>query len=385
MQFASLKKLAILSFLEPWRDRTRAKIFLAGTVGVFAASMLSMALNYGIAGEGFKVTISFQIARLALLGFLGITFSYWCLSHKSHRLYVLASQSLGLMLLMTNPHSAFTNAIGFFFTSSPFWAIFSLRFAGQQSRTNHGHEIALSSFLSILSGSAGTFCGGYLLDIGLYQLAIFISAVLFLIATQLLIRPIPSPPSPRQTWKVLRQRDPSTRITLYNGILSTVQDVSLTIWLRAIGQSALSAGTLLALQPILGFIITPIIGRLVQAGGMKSIRVGGINILLGWLLLIPALRQSWLFLPSFALMAAGINLITSAEVNRWFKLRSATGIVAREVALAMGRCPTFTVTLPIIFLIPSLYPITGIATALLFIFGVRPLKIKKTSKARRIA
>jgi len=384
-KFSALKNLLAVSFIDPWRDRKRAKIMLAGTLGSFAAYMLGMALNYGIAGEGFKVTISFQIARLALLGFLGIPFSYWCLACRFPRLVLFLSQFAGLVFFMIDPHSAVTNALGFFLVSSPFWAIYAFRFAVQQSRENHGHETALSSFVFLISGSAGTYMGGWLLHTDRFLLSLFICALLFIVASQLLFVRLPHAPSWRDVWPTMRRRKASTRISFFNGILSTVQDVCIPIWLRAIGQSPLSSGIMLALQPILGFLITPIVGSLVQKGSLRSVRWGGVIIMLGWLMLAAAIDLPWLFLPAFALLASGQNLISVAEVNRWYKMRSPVGILAREGALAFGRCPTFAVTLPVIFLIPAVYPVAGIATALLFIFGVRSRKGKKAFAARRIA
>jgi len=113
------------------------------------------------------------------------------------------------------------------------------------------------------------------------------------------------------------------------------------VWLRLIGISPLVTGALLALRPLLSFLLTPLVGHIVHGSNRRAVRVGGLLILAGWLWLALTLDTVWMLLPAFGLLVVGGNLITTAEIGRWYKLRSPAGIIARESAITLGRCPVF--------------------------------------------
>jgi hypothetical protein len=366
---SSLRQMAHITaaLVEPWYDSDRAKILLAGSLGGFGLGLMDLALNYTIAGQGLSATLIFLAFRLGMAGLLAFPFFYQCLTVSWARHIYIGAQFLGLALLLKWPASAFGNAAGYILLSTPFWAVYHLRFAVQRSRHNHGRETALSGLLFTLTGSASALLAGWLLQTDEYVMALFVSSILLFLATQVLMVRLPAAGYTRQAWSLMGRRRPSTRLSVLTGVVNAAQDFSMPSWLRLIGLSPLATGALLALRPILSFLLTPLVGHLVHGSNRRAVQVGGLLILAGWLWLALSVGTIWALLPAFGLLVVGGNLIYTAEISRWYKTRSPAGIIARETAITFGRCPAFALTLPVIFLAPAAYPLAGIAVAILFI------------------
>ena len=379
MKFSSSpKNIFRIVLIDPWRDIERTKVLLAGMLGGFGGSLFCLVLNYSIAGYGLATTITFQITRLFTIGMFFIGFCFWLMTKPGARFWLLLIQAIGVTFFLAWPDNVIMLALGYGLIASPFWAIYNYRFSVQQSLKNNGGETALSMFSLMLAGSVGTWMGGWLLQNNHYDIAIYAGIGLYALSSQILFVRNTSDFLLKKTWHAIASRGPSSRMSLFSGMLNTIQDTSLPAWFRIIGQSPLQAGTMLALKPILGFFFTPLIGRLIQTGTLRAIRCGGVCMILSWMLMAVCIHFGWSILPAIGLMACSANLIDSTEATRWFKLRSPAGIVARENLLALGRAPTFAIALPIAFLAPMFYPTVGIAAGLLLIFGVR-LPKKKSS------
>ncbi|MDD3287699.1 MAG: hypothetical protein PHX43_01655 [Alphaproteobacteria bacterium] len=374
----SIVRATSASLIDPWRDNARAKIFMAGALGCFGYNLLDLSQNYYLTGEGMFAITVFNALRMALLGFFGFFISYWCMARPHARVVIIVGQIAGLALVLAWPLSAVGNAVGFALLTSSFWAAYHIRFAIKQSRENYGPETAFSSLVMVMSGSAGSFLAGWMLHSNNYTASIVISSLPLLIATQILIMKIPRSNLIKRGWRMIKRRRPSSRMSVYCGILHAVQDSALPVWLRIMNVSPIVTGFMMGIRPFLGLILTPAIGHLVQKGSMGAVRVGGALVMVGWLFMIGMNYNQLFFIPAFAFMSSGAGLILTANVSRWYKLRSPAGLMAREYLAAMGRSPAFFLVLPLAFALPAAYPFLGVGMALLFIFGIHPMNKKKS-------
>lgn len=363
------------AYVKPWQDKARAFLLIAMLPGLFAAGLQTLALAYHVAGLGSLNATLFHLGRMALMGFIVIPFCLRCLSFDRAKLIFALLQIVGTLLFLGNPDSILLTGLGYVLTSGPYWALYSQRNSKALSRDNHGNEIALLKYLQVLAVSLGTFCGGLFLKLDLYQPALFASGALILIPTLLCVQKLPREPLFERAFFQLGWRKPAVRLSFAVAVLYSLLDYGLPTWMRLIGLSPLSTGTTLALQPILGLLLTPLAGHLIQKGGLGAGRAGGLAYVSGWAVLLFAPFHYWLLLPALALTTVGSNLIGSLELNRWFKRRSVSAIVAREWILAAGRCVALPLIIPFVFLAPPLFPYAGIALNGLFALGSRKKRI----------
>lgn len=359
------------AFWAPWKDKERAKILGAGILGSLGAGAQALVLNYGLAGRGLGVTAPFQIMRQGFLGLVGVPLALWCVAQGGGRSKIFALQAAGLGILVGGGDSAFALATGFFLSSAPMWALYSAAYAQRQSQANHGYETALSSFMLILSGAAGSWGGGVLMDRGAEGIALFGGTALLLLAGQLLFRRSTRRLDFGAIARSLRWRSPSVRFSVFAGVLNTLSDASIPIWFRVIGLTAGAAGGFLAVRILLTFLLTPLVGRLIQKSPLRAGWAGGATLVGGWFMLYLAKADSLWMTPALVSLSIASNLINPAETSRWYKRRSAEGIVAREALLAIGRAPTFLFALPAIFYAPASFPLVGVTLSLLFLFVLR--------------
>jgi hypothetical protein len=356
--------------VDPWRDFERAKILLAGGLGVFGVCLLCLVLSYTLAGQGLTDNLIYQILRILALGLLGIGASFWLVSKPKGRLWVLLCQIFGVGLFILGPTSPVCCAIGYALATSGFWATYNERFALQQSVNNNGREMALGMLWALVTNAGGTWLGGYLLQKNLYGFSLTLGLAMVVIATQLLYSPFPCGNILKEASSLIPKRKPSSWMSFYAGILSAVQDSCLPSWFRVMGLSPLSTGTILAMQSVLGFVFAPIVGNLVQKGTFRSSRVGGVVVFAGWVLMFAVISNPWLLAVTLGFLSVGRNFIDTTEATRWFKLKTPQAITARENLLAYGRFVGFSAALPMAFLAAPLYPALAIGVSFLFMFGI---------------
>src|ERR1700722_4323276 len=173
VQRASLRHLEhiIAPLIDPWCDKARAKILLAGVLGGFGLGLLDLTLSYTIAGQGLLATMIFLALRLGVAGLVSFPFFYRCLTTQSARYIYIGAQILGVGLLLTWPLFSLGNAAGYILLSTPFWTVYHLRFAVQRSQHNHGRETALSGVLFTVTAAASALLAGWLLQTGRYDVA----------------------------------------------------------------------------------------------------------------------------------------------------------------------------------------------------------------------
>ncbi len=359
----------VAAYILPWQNRERATILFSLLLGSYTIGAQIFILAYAMAEKGFEASCVFQISRQLLMGFIGIPVSFWLMSGKWGRLGVCVVQGLGSALYAVDPASPFLNALAAFLIMAPFWSGYGIRFARARSEKNHGNETALQNFLSVLAGALGYLSGGFVLEAAQTTGALVLCGLGVVVATQMIYQKTRRIRVYASSWRMLGLKKPMTRLSLFIGFVGILIYDGLPIWMQTTGIPPLSAGTTLAMRQILGFILTPIAGWLILKGGLRAGLFGGAFLFLGWLLMAISSDFSWLLLPALALLTVGINLVSPAEISRWWKRKSETAIIAREMALTMGRIPSYILGLPVIFFAAPFYPLLGLVASGFLIAG----------------
>ncbi|MFA6279949.1 MAG: MFS transporter [Bdellovibrionales bacterium] len=360
------------AYLTPWHDKTRAKIMIIGFLANLGYGNLSFTLNYAMATEGLVHSLAFQMARTALLAFLAIPFVFWFLERYRSRWLLMIIQLVGLSLFFVDKSSGLVNALAITVAFSPFMALHNYRFAKNQTRDNRGNEVALNSYIIIFSYSIGLLIGGFALQYGYYYPAVLLGSLSTILGAFFLYYPITSKDNFAKVRSLINYNKPSTRISFFNGLFTVMSDGTMPIWMEVMGISPLGAGINMSLRPMIGMLLTPIAGWLIQKGGIKAGQLGGGAMIAGWLFLAAAQPFPWLLAFGMALLTFGSNFVSPMEVGRWQKRRSAAATMAREVVIASGRFPAYGASILVSFLCPVLYPALGLAFSGLFVLGMRP-------------
>lgn len=362
------------TYVKPWHDKTRAVLMIAMLPGLFCSGVQGLALAYHMAGFGPLTATLFHVGRMAVLGLCIIPGCYWLLSLRHGRLFLLLLQAIGTVLFLFDPQASLLNGLAYALTAGPFWALYSQRNAAALSQDNHGNETALLLYLQTIVISLGIFIGGLLLDLNLYFAAMVGGSLGQMLSVALTAQKLPRQDRIKGALNLIGWKRPACRLSFFVATLFAMFDNGLPTWMRLVGLSPLSTGASLALRPILGLILTPIAGNLIQKGGLAPGRVGGLTLVAGWGFIGFAVFEPWLLLPAIAFLTIGIGLISPMEVNRWFKRRQTSAIIAREIVLASGRVSSLSIFIPLIFLVPASLPLLGLAGGLAFAWGSRARK-----------
>ena len=167
---------------------------------------------------------------------------------------------------------------------------------------------------------------------------------------------------------------PSSRITFFLGLLNPMVDGCMPIWMRVMGISPLGAGINMALRPMIGLVLTPVVGWLIQKKGLRAGQLGSVGLVIGWVLVAGASEFPWLLSLSLAILVTATNLISPMEVGRWLNRRSSASVMSREMIIASGRMPSYMIGILTCFLFPIAYPLVGLGLSGLFILGSMPLR-----------
>ncbi len=371
----SIRNIASGAYIAPWRNRTRAKIMATGFVANLGYGTLSFSLNYAMAGEGMTQSLTYQMLRMALMGFLAVPGTFWLISRFQSRFLLLALQLAGLgFFFIDQGTSGFWNAFGITAAFAPYLAMHEYRFSKNQSVENRGNETALNNYLIIIGYSIGLLSGGALLQHDHLRLATLGGGLCTIIGTFLLYVPVTGRNNARKVWTLLGRDKPSTRLSFFYGLFNPMVDGCLPVWMRILGISPIGAGINLSLRPMIGLFLTPLVGWLIQKKGMRAGQIGGVGMVIGWTLMAGAQSYPWMLAFGLGILSIGSNLLAPMEVSRWFKRRSSAGVIAREILVASGRFPAYGLGITTAFLLPIAYPLMGLGISALFMFGTRPTR-----------
>lgn len=360
------------AFIAPWKDRARAKVLLAGVLGSFFHTIQGFTLTFTMGGESISENLTFQIVRYSLIGLVGIPFTAWAFARGMKGWMLALIQLAGTALYFIDPSSGIINALASVVTMSSFWFFYTHQYSLSHSSANRGSEASLALYLLTVASSLGLLLGGLMLQEKLYELALLIGSIGGIGATMLILSSPAKEALWPQIWRLIGKSKPSTRLTLLMGCFGACIDICLALWMRLIGLSPLSTGLNMSLRLILGMLLVPLVGALVNKGSMPSNRIGGLMMFCGCVLLWFSKDNTDLILPALVFVAISSNFLFPAEYARWLKRRSVPGVLAREFLLAFGRAVGFAFVIPIIFAAPAFYPVICLGISLLILWIVKP-------------
>lgn len=381
---------SVSHLIKPFLSQGKARLLIAGFIGVLCASLQSMAINYTIADEGITTTLIYHTVRLLFLGTVGVPLSLWIFGMMGGRYWVALMQLLGTACFMQGPPFPFLNALGFVLTTGPFWGVFGKTYAIKQSNETRGNDTAMFVYVQTFAGAAGFISGGFFLQHDQYFPAVLLSGLGLLVSTFFIGKILPPDPiaervlnffrqffasdNPyRKAWRLIDQRKPTTQLTLSSAAVTSMVDIGLPTWMSLVGMPAVSAGISLSLRPLFGLILMPIIGKWIEQSSLRVGRLGAGFMVLGWVFLAYATEYDFMLIPAMAAWAMASNLIGPTEAGWWLKKRSAAGIVAREILLAGGRFPAIGIMVPLTFFSPIVFPFFGLGSSLLFLIQIRQI------------
>lgn len=367
-----IKNVVIGAFVNPWRNITRAKILIVGMLAHTGYGVLSFALNYSMAIEGPASSIIYQAFRMILMGLICAPLTFWFLEKFKSRWLLALIQMLAVSLFFVDRTSPIINGFAFTVAYAPFLVLYSYRFAKNRTVDNQGNETALSSYLSMFCYSIGLFIGGAALQYDFYYTAVMLGSLSGVSGALFLYFPITATNNMSKVWKLVGWNKPSSRITFFAGMFNVMVEGGLPIWMRAMGISPLGAGINMSVRPMIGMLLTPIAGWLIQKGGFRAGQLGGIAMVFGWLIVALGYEYIWVLSWGLAILSIGMGLLNPMEMGRWFKKRSSSGVIAREMIYCTGRIPAYTAAILVSFLAPVTYPVLGLAISGLFIINARP-------------
>lgn len=362
------RQLVRETYIEPLRDASRAKVILVGSLSNFGFGALSFTLNYDMAST-YMSSLTYQIVRMLLMGLVAVPFSFFVMTRLQSRLLLSLFQLSGIALFFIDRTNALYNAIGIAIVFGPFLANYNYGFSKNMSKQNGGNEMALNSYLVVIAYSLGLFIGGYMLEHGLYFESLVLSSLMLVVGTFFLYRPVVGRNNWRKIKSLISWRKPSSRITFLVGLFNPMADGCMPIWMRQIGISAMGAGINMSLRPLFGFILTPVVGWLIQKKGFRAGQLGGTAMIFGWIFIALSHNFPWLLSFAMALLMTGTSLITPMEAARWFKRRSSAAVISREMLISTGRANGQFLGITTSFLMPLAYPLMGLALSAAFIFG----------------
>jgi len=360
------------AYLKPWRDSQRAHIFIVGFLANFGYGTLSFTLNYAMAVEGPMNSFLYQVLRMFMLGYIFVPLTFWFHSKFKSRNLLFLIQLAGLGLFFIDRSSGLINGLAVTLAFAPFLALHNYRFAKAQSRDNRGNETALISFLVAMSYSIGLFLGGFALQFGYYYAAVIGGSLCTMIGSYFLYQPLTGRNNVSKVKSLIGINKPSTRISFFSGLFNVMADGGMPIWMHALGISPLGAGINMSLRPMIGLLLTPVAGWLIQKKGFRAGQLGGAALILGWALMAGAPYMPWILSLGLGVISIGSNLLNPMEVGRWYKRRSSAGIIAREMVIATGRMHSYTLGILVCAFMPATYPLMGLLFGGLFILGTRP-------------
>ncbi|MDD3181919.1 MAG: hypothetical protein PHD48_03840 [Alphaproteobacteria bacterium] len=369
------KHVIVRAFVNPWKNITRAKILIIGVLAHTGYGVLSFALNYSMAIEGPMSSIIYQSFRMILMGSICAPLTFWFLEKYKSRWLLALIQLIAVSLFFVDRTSPILNGFAFTVAYSPFLVLYSYRFAKNRTFDNQGNETALSSYLSMFCYSVGVFIGGAALQYDFYYTAVITGSLLGILGAVFLYFPITATNNMRKVWKLVGWHKPSSRISFFAGMFNVMVEGGLPIWMRAMGISPLAAGVNMSVRPIIGMLLTPIVGWLIQKGGFRAGQLGGIAMVTGWLVVALGYEYIWVLSWGLAILSIGMGLLNPMEMGRWFKKRSSSGIIAREMIYCTGRIPAYTAAILVSFFVPVVYPVLGLAISGLFIMNARPKRV----------
>jgi len=370
------------SFVRPFRSKTRLTLFIAQLLGAMAVGFLSVFVTLDIVNFGVSGMTLYSLVRFGFAGFVLfplLTILYLFAPRFVFLAAVLLTQLMALIPLFipSLSHDPLGLAFGIALSGTAYWQVYHLAMTAQTSEAGRGYEVSLAQILMTLGSAAGAVVGGLAAataqDISLVLYAYILQLIASLIFCLLI------PPAQRKTvqrqegqvsvsslWHEVVHHPYRTVTTLVEAVYSLLGEILRPAWLKLIGVAALGVGVVSGLVIIMQAVMAPLAGKFYTDDKLMEMRWGSALLGVAWLPWVLVVQTTTLFF-SVPLWAAGTMLLQTGLGSRWYRDRSVTAILTRELLLTVMRLLAIVFVIPVLFHRPDIFAVLAI-TACFFLF-----------------
>jgi len=355
-----------IGFIAPFRSYERFLVYIAAIIGsgsVMAASFL-ISFNLFFYGPlsllGYFV-IRFMFANLFWLPYLLYAFEKYKLRHFIIPLAIIKIAALGLFL---SYHDFILTDINFtkgallavlnIIMSATFWLFHHRLMIEYLSDDNHGNDISVAEFALNIGALIGAVAGGWAVAAMGFTGALVICFVLMMAAIIIYFHLMARRPL---------EKKPFAFFDMYKTIFENISRSSnmivfsanhfllyffAPVWMAAIGLSSIKTGIVIALQSLIKFLASPIVGYLTNRNKGEETLIGATSKTLGWLPWLFSQSQI-LLIPSSILWFIGSHFYNVGAISRWYKGRSGKYIGASEICRGIGRISASLILIPLLY------------------------------------
>lgn len=357
------------SFILPFRSRARLQMFAAQLLGAVAVGFLAVFVTLDIAQLGVDSMVTYTIVRFGLAGFVGFPFLtalYLFAPRFVFRSVILVLQCCGIVpLLFSSQFSPLMIGCCMGVCSAAYWQVFHLAMTAQTSDAGRGYEVSLSQILMTMGAAAGSLLGGFAAAAGLSITIAVYAFALQIIASIMFCLLIPrvqrhgegvleGQVSVLKMGHEIMHNPLRTALTVAEASYSLLGEILRPAWLKVMGVAALGVGVVSALIIIIQALVAPWAGKFYAQNKMAEMRWGSAVLCCAWLPWVWSAQTMLLFF-SVPLWSAGAMLLQTGLGGRWYKDRSATAILIREVLLTIARIAIACWGIPLMFNTPALF------------------------------
>lgn len=358
-------------FILPFRNFNLLGLYLGAFLGVFGIVMLEVFLAFNLAGLGMGQLLEYLLARFALINLVLMPLGFSLLRRHSRRMVIeaLSIPAIPALLLLVTEGPAlpvWMAGVCQSFVACPFWLMYHLALMTHCSDSNRGNEVGIAFIWLTLGSFAGGLAAG-----GLSLFKVGIGGALFFGAvvqgTALLLKyiychrsavfsvPVEIPATARPgLLQVVTDHPRRSWATFIDMLQEAATSTLWPVWLKVVGATGLAAGALYALNIGLRFVLSPVVGRIVNSKSGLDAQIGPAVKMLGWipwLFSASPLTSVW----SSLFFAAGTHMFKVGLESRWYETKSYEHMAAREILLGSGRLCGIIILVPILFYTPEIY------------------------------
>lgn len=352
------------SWVLPFRSRSRLRLFGAQFLGAVAVGFLGVFVTLDMLQFGEDGMLVFTTVRFGIAGFVAfplITALYLHAPRSAFRASVMLLQGLALVPLFYPPmmQSPFWIGSCMGVAGGAYWQALHLAMTAHASDAGRGYEVTLSQIMMTTGAALGFALGGWCAAKGFsIQIAAY-AVMLQLAATLIYCRLIPRSNSASHTVSEGEISAPSLRhelfgdsrrtiLTMVEAVYTLMADILRPAWLKLAGVAALGVGLVSAIIIVIQAVVAPLAGKFYHNSRMAELRWGSLMLAIGWVPWVASAHTA-LLLFSVPLWAAGAMMVQTGLGSRWYRDRSATAILAREMLLTLMRVLAAICVIPLMF------------------------------------
>lgn len=383
MKYSNIIDELIQAFIHP--IKSNYVIYLTSFFGTLGCNALMVYFAFKMTGESPVAIIGLLSAKFIFsnLLYLPILFLLIKYCHELKIFILLFIIQIITLIIFINLNNSFEISslndailIGILISiiTEPFWAIFHSLMLVTTSDANRAHEVALVELSICLGTVLGAMIGGILLYYIPGNSVIVISASTLIITSIILTFKLLaylgiqkfSPELLSFHIKNLISKPSLIFITMVNGGLESLSTFLAPVWMKILGFSAITTGTLIGFQVLGRFLISPITGYLYKKNKAHEISVGSIFYIISW---IPWLlsHSVGVYIWSSINWTLGSHMTNVGLSSRWYSARSLEGMAVREICLGLGRLFCVFTLIPLLYISKVLFFAGAIGLALILL------------------